>query len=300
MFLRILRISLVFLLAGGLVLPARSTSSTSCGRAPENSRDVRIYPYAHADPVNLVDPSGYFASAGADVGIASASAVTMNTMGAGVAISVYLSYAIHSGAKGIYQNAQLNEIARRLQVEVEPAVYLHEVQNGLDGSQDRRKREPGWEYFAHGTSTGSWGSSSAIMASGGGDFGTGFYTFKANLRGLFAAGVRANRIAKSPMGGGLPFILVAKITKEDLGGIMTTAQDLRSDSAQWATTVSGYLNNGGQGLSGHPIVIGPVSAQGRNLQQGETPMKNMGLPNQWKWEDLSRLKPAAIIPVLAW
>jgi len=58
-----------------------------------------------------------------------------------------------------------------------------------------------------------------------------------------------------------------------------------------------YLNNDGQGLSGHPIVIGPVSAQGRGLNPGETPTQRTDMPDQWKWENVSKLKPAAIIPV---
>jgi hypothetical protein len=95
----------------------------------------------------------------------------------------------------------------------------------------------------------------------------------------------------------VPFILVVKIKQEDFGGMMSTAQDLRGNTSQWTSTVTGFLNSGGQGLSGHSIVIGPVSAQGRNLRPGQTPTQRMDLPDQWKWEDVSKLKPAAIIPV---
>jgi hypothetical protein len=86
---------------------------------------------------------------------------------------------------------------------------------------------------------------------------------EANLRGLIWAGGQATRTSTG-WRGGLPFIIVAKIKQEDLSGMMTTAQDLRGDSAQWTTTVTGYLNNKGQGFSGHPIVIGPVSVQGED------------------------------------
>jgi RHS repeat-associated protein len=250
------------------------------------------YFYCQSDPINLVDPSGYLVE---DVSISTAVGIKIDTLSISALATVYLSYAVYSGAKGIYDNYQINQVAQNLGVEVEPAVYLSDLQNDTDWGSDERKRDPGWKYFAHGTSIGAWGSSSTIAASGGGDFGTGFYTFKANLRGLFWAGGQATRT--STRRGGLPFIIVAKIKQEDLSGMMTTAQDLRGNSAQWTTTVSGYLNNGGQGLSGHPIVIGPVSAQGRRLNPGETPTQRIDMPDQWKWEDVSKLKPAAVIPV---
>ena len=254
------------------------------------------YSYCHADPVNLVDPSGYMTST-AEVGASAATAATIQSLGISIVVSVYVNYVIYSGIKGEYENAQLQKVAQNLGVEVEPAVYLNDLQNDTDWAGEDRKRDAGWEYFAHGTSTGAWGSSTAILANGGGDFGTGFYTFEANLGGLFRAGGRATRTANNPRFGGLPFILVVKIKQDDLNGMMSTAQYLRGDSAQWTTTVTGYLNNGGQGLSGHPIVIGPVSAQGRNLNPGETATQKANMPSQWKWENVSKLKPAAVIPV---
>jgi RHS repeat-associated protein len=253
------------------------------------------YIYCHGNPVALIDPSGYFTST-AEVGTSTTIATRLETLAISAVATVYVTYAIYSGAKGISDNNQFKQLAQNLGVEVEPAVYLSDLQNDTDWGRESRKRESGWEYFAHGTSTGAWKGSS-ILASGGGDFGTGFYTFKANLRGLFWAGGRATKAANGPQGGGLPFIVVAKIKRDDLNGMMSTALDLRSDSAQWTTTVTGYLNNGGQGSSGHPIVIGPISVQGRRLNEGETPTQRADMPSQWKWEDVSKLKPAAIIPV---
>lgn len=254
------------------------------------------YLYCHANPVNLVDPSGLFTST-IEISIATMMAVKINMAGISLAASVYLNYMIYSGAKGIYDDYRIKKVAQQLGVEVEPAAYLPDLKNGVDWSSDEPKRDSGWEYFANGTSTGAWKDSTSILANGGGDFGTEFYTYQANLRGLFAAGGRATQTARGPNGGGLPFIIVVKIKDEDLSGMMSTAQDLRGNPGQWTTTVTGYLNNGGQGVSGHPIVIDPVSVQGRNLRPGETPRQRPGWPDQWKWEDVSRLKPVAVIPV---
>lgn len=251
--------------------------------------------FCHADPVNLVDPSGYYATSTAEVGVSLGTAITIDTLAISAIATIYVNYAIYSGAKGIYDDYRINKVAQQLGVEVEPAAYLPDLKNDVDWSSDERKRDSGWEYFAHGTSTGAWGSSTAIAASGGGDFGTGFYTYQANIRGLFFAGDRATGIAKDH--GGLPFIIVVKIKDEDFNGMMSSSLDLRGNPGQWTTSVTGYLNNGGQGLSGHPIVIGPVSVEGRGLRPGRTATAKTGWPDQWKWEDVSKLKPAAVIPV---
>ncbi len=266
----------------------------------QDPASLHKYLYCHGNPVSLVDPSGYYATSVADVGVATTTATTLETLALSAIATAYVNYAIYSGAKGIYDNYQIKKVAEQLGAEVEPAVYLYDLQNDTDWSSAQRKREPGWEYFAHGTSSGAWKDATSILANGGGDFGTGFYTYQANIRGLFAAGDRAAQRARRPDGGGFPFVLVVKIKEEDLNGMMSTSLDLggSGNSAQWAATVTGYLNNGGQGLSGHPIVIGPVSVQGRNLRPGETPtQKGAGWPDQWKWENVSKLKPAAIIPV---
>jgi hypothetical protein len=261
---------------------------------PSDPLSLHKYLYAANNPVNLIDPSGLLTST-VEVGVSTTTAMTMQTLALSAVATAYVTYAIYSGAKGIYDDYRIKKVAEQLGVEVEPAAYLPDLKNGVDWSSDRRKRDPGWEYFAHGTSTGAWKDAASILANGGGDFGTGFYTYQANLRGLFVAGDKATRTARDR--GGLPFIIVVKIAQEDLSGMMTTAQDLRGDPTQWTTTVAGYLNNGGQGLSGHPIVIGPVSVQGRGLERGETPTQRANWPDQWKWEDVSRLKPAAVIPV---
>src|SRR5881398_3613403 len=54
-----------------------------------------------------------------------------------------------------------------------------------------------------------------------------FYTYQATLRGLLTAGDRATQTARSPGGGGLPFILLVKIKEEELNGMMSTSLDLR-------------------------------------------------------------------------
>jgi hypothetical protein len=33
------------------------------------------------------------------------------------------------------------------------------------------------------------------------------------------------------------------------------------------------------------------------LRPGATPKERSDLPSQWKWEDVSKLKPAAVVPV---
>ncbi len=218
---------------------------------------------------------------------------TLGTLAVSRVMSAYLTIAIYSGAKAFDDDRELQKVAQGLNVKVEPTAYLPDLRNDVDVPE--REREPGSEYFAHGTSTGAW-KGSTISTSGGGDFGTGFYTFRANIPGLFAAGGRATKTANY-WGGGLPFILVLKIKREDLMGMMPMAQDFRGDPSQWTTSVSGYLNNQGQGVSGHPIVIGPVSAEGRGLSPGQTPTQRIDLPDQWKWENVSKLTPAAVIPV---
>ena len=113
--------------------------------------------------------------------------------------------------------------------------------------------------------------------------------------GLHASGGRATKASVNR--GGLPFILVVGIKQEALSGMLGAALDFRGKSAQWTSTISGFLNRGGEGSIGRPIVIGPVSTQGRRLASRETPTQRGDLPNQWKWEDVSKLKPTATIPL---
>ena len=268
------------------------TLDTFEGR-PGQPLSLHKYLYCHGSPVDLVDPSGYLAST-SEVGAATSIGTTLQTIGVSAVVSAYLTHAVYSGATGINNNYQIRKVAQDLGVEVEPAAYLHDLQNGVDWSSSARKREEGSEYFAHGTSTGGW-TGSSILPSGGGDFGTGFYTFKADIEGLFASGGRATKTSVNR--GGVPFILVVKIKQDDLGGTMRDALDLRGNSALWRSTVSGFLKSRGQGSSGRSIVIGPVSVQGRGLRPGATPKERSDLPSQWKWEDVSKLKPAAVVPV---
>jgi RHS repeat-associated protein/uncharacterized delta-60 repeat protein len=249
------------------------------------------YTYGGNNPIMMMDPSGYLVE---DVAAATALGTSLDTLAISTLVSAYVTYVVYSGAKSIYDDYQIRSVAKDLNVEVEPAANLCDLQNDTDWGRSERKREKGWKYFAHGTSTGAWKGSS-ILASGGGDFGTGFYTFESNLKGLFWAGGRATKT--SSQFGGLPFILVVKIKQEDLNGMMSTALDLRDNSSQWTSTVTTFLNNNGQGISGRPIVIGPVSVQGRGLLRGDTPTQKAGVPNQWKWENVTKLKPAAVIPV---
>jgi len=254
------------------------------------------YMYCHADPVNLIDPSGFLVSA-PEATLATATATKISGTAIFVVLAVYAGYVVYETAESAYAQNEYKKTAKQLGVDVEPALSLNALRwGGHDPCASQRKRDPGWVYFAHGTSTGAWKGSS-ILPSGSGDFGTGFYTFKADVAGLLWAAERATKTAKSGESRGFPFILVVRIKEAELENMVMAALDLRGNAVEWTAVVKRFLTNNGQGATGRPIVIGPVSVQGRALKPRETPTERRDIPGQWKWEDVSKLEPAGLIPV---
>lgn len=156
--------------------------------------------FCHADPVNLVDPSGYYATSTAEVGVSLGTAITIDTLAISAIATIYVNYAIYSGAKGIYDDYRINKVAQQLGVEVEPAAYLPDLKNDVDWSSDERKRDSGWEYFAHGTQPGHGAVRRQSRQVAAAILGLGFTHIRPTSAGCFSQEIEPLELLKT-MGG---------------------------------------------------------------------------------------------------
>jgi RHS repeat-associated protein len=235
----------------------------------EDPLSLQKFLYAHGNPVNLIDPSGYLS-------LTEQTKVTEIQQTMAAALFLTVGYATHSGHavhKRYQAQTEYEQLASSLgsDVKVADAVSVHQSEAEV-GSLPVTDERDGNRYFVHGGTTLDWLKQVRIKPSGRGEFGMGFYTFRASFAGFAWSGKRAISESKR---GGFPFILVVRISDGDYESAMSSALDLRENTALWRQKVAELDDSGS---SGHPVVIGPMS----NKQNPPNQLKG---PNQYKSEN---------------
>jgi hypothetical protein len=151
------------------------------------------YLYAHADPVNNVDPSGNLTTTEYSV------ATTIS-----VGLSVWATVTISKTAVSVKRGIDVRALGKRLRVPVKYPAY--------------EENDPSYLYFLHGTSLKTWGVSLAIdpELGTGKDFGRGFYTFAAP-EGTYWAGDWARQSTRGLFD--VPIVIVLKIKREEFDSL---------------------------------------------------------------------------------
>lgn len=243
------------------------------------------YLYTGGDPVNGIDPTGLFASAvGATTGVS-----LSISLEATVVLNVAL---IVNVQRLIYPHPEYTRLATDLDTDVITATDV----------DTERRRNPGYVYFAHGTSSGVWsGTASDIDPMVGRtdlDFGRGFYTTLATTEGIAQTAQLALRAAE--MSGGLSFILIVRIQQGAWNYLSKKSYGTRySPSPDYLPDVNAFRSEARQPpITGFDVASGAV-AKRTNIGPW-TWVANPLYPEQYKFETIagtSKLEPVGIVPV---
>lgn len=248
----------------------------------QDPQSLHKYLYTHADPVNGIDPSGLLAS----------STLTANAIGSSLTLTNLVgTYLVLGSAKTINdaytEYIELERVADLLDVDV--------ISEPRDATRNPRLR-----VFAHGSSTGFW-QQATIDGRGVGDFGTGFYTFIANPKGIAAASRRATEQSRNPLnrlGSGVPFVLLVGIGVPEFSSLSKRSfGSPQSPTADYSSTVGSFNEAGGKGMVGVDVVFGPYSRGVFERGFGIDYVPNIEFPNQYKFEGdaIGRLRPIAVM-----
>ncbi len=143
-------------------------------------QSLHKYLYTHGDPVNGIDPTGLSVSVTTSMNTVTVGTTLASQRLAGVAATIFAAQSI----QGSIQSQTLTRVARQLDSEVITRTDFIK----------KKKRNPSYRYFVHGTTANFWSENITQIdptyrkrGKPGKDFGVGFYTFVANKRGVEAS-----------------------------------------------------------------------------------------------------------------
>jgi len=242
-------------------------------------QSLHKYLYVHGDPVNGIDPSGWFTG-------------TVNDVNLTTGLSAKISLSIGASALLLAKAWQSARIRAEFQQLEAVATDL-----GTDVITSRDMKQPGAKVFLHGTNIAEWSFLGMIDATIGrvGDFGIGYYTFPAeDSRSLGKVTERAQPWK------GIPFIIVTAVdlptwqlmSKWDLT-INTTS------GAQYKEIVTSFRDGVRSPFTSYHVVFGEVAKPRPVTKVWIRQDPEAGFPWQYKFEqagvDKSRI--IGILPV---
>jgi hypothetical protein len=270
------------------------------------------YAYVHGDPVNAIDPTGWFSSTQVvvTVGIGASS---MSQGASSILALLFLYSTIGPSVESLQELMAIQELAQKLKTEV---VRKTDIEEKL-----RRSRN---QLFVHGTTTKRWKDALGfdLKEPVGGwrrmDFGAGFYTRKFDPQGFkdssswaidvanFENSIIAKDMASEMMGNGDPFpddfswtrsypiVFIVGVDTREFANMTSVNYGTPMAPVQPAydTDVNAY-RRGEKQFAGTDYVVGPTAKRSGGVWKVDA-----SLSNQYKFEPRAfpKLKLLGIAP----